>query len=221
MFKFTRNHILLTMIVVVSALFLVSPALAQDGTSLQLSDIGRLLAPRTGTALLFDIMLYLLFFLGMINSLLIPDKQLFQTMLNVSVIAAAILSKLLVGGEFYDTFADGNVYTFPPCDFPVFIINVWMFVMPMIVAGMLRSVKGKKTNAVAISIMMGLIGGAYFFLFWATEQQGCSTAPKPGDFEQEQGQPGIMLFIVAVWALPVLEYRARQIVRILRNRNQD
>ncbi|HRF99001.1 MAG TPA: hypothetical protein PLZ51_27510, partial [Aggregatilineales bacterium] len=142
MFKFTRNHILLTMIVVVSALFLVSPALAQDGTSLQLSDIGRLLAPRTGTDLLFDIMLYLLFFLGMVNSLLIPDKQLFQTMLNVSVIAAAILSKLLVGGEFYDTFADGNVYTFPPCDFPVFIINVWMFVMPMIVAGMLRSVKG-------------------------------------------------------------------------------
>lgn len=219
MIRFNRNRILIIALLMVSAMFMVSPALAQDGgTTIRFEDIGRLLGPRTGTNLLFDIMLYLLFFLGMVNSLLIPDKQLFQTMLNVSVVAAAILSKLLVGGALYDPFADGFQYTFPPCDFPVLIINVWMFVIPMIVAGMLRAVKGKKTNAVPVSILMGLIGGAHFFLFWATKQQQCSAPPQAGDDMREQGLNS--LFIVVVFTLPVIEYRARQLVRYFRNRNQ-
>jgi hypothetical protein len=220
MIRLTRNHILWLVLVLVSALFMVSPAFAQDGgTNIRFEDIGQLLGPRTGTNLLFDIMLYLLFFLGMVNSLLIPDKQLFQTMLNISVVAVAVLSKLLVGGTLYDNFADGFVYTFPPCDFPVLIMNVWMFVIPLIVAGMLRSVKGKKTNAVPVSILMGLIGGAYFFLFWATKQQQCSAPPQAGDDMREQGLNSLL--IAVVFTLPIIEYRARQLVRFIRNRNQD
>jgi hypothetical protein len=216
MFKLTRNHILWTILVLVSALFMVSPALAQD-SSIQLEDIGALLSPRQGNDLLFDIMLYLLFFLGMVNSLLIPDKQLFQTMLNISVVACAIISKLLVGGVLYDTFDGVRNYTIPPCDFPVLIINVWMFVMPMIVAGMLRSVKGKKTQGIPVSIFMGLIGGAHFFLFWALKQQECSAVPQAGDDAIEQG---LSLFIAGIFAFTLFEFRARQIVGIFRNRNQ-
>ncbi len=223
MMKFNRNRILWIGLVLVSALFMVSPAFAQDGgTSIRFEDIGQLLGPRQGQDLLFDIMLYLIFFLGLINSLLIPDKQLFQTMLNVSVVAVAILSKLLVGGVLYDPFDSsvGLLRTFPPCDFPVLIMNVWMFVIPLIVAGMLRAVKGKKTNAVPISIIMGLLGGAYFFLFWATKQQQCSAAPQAGDDMREQGLTNSLL-IAVVFTLPIIEYRARQIVRFIRNRKQD
>ncbi|GEM_PF-822528 len=217
MFKLTRNHILWTILVLVSALFFVTPALAQDGTGIQLSDIGALLSPREGNDLLFDIMLYLIFFLGMVNSLLIPDKQLFQTMLNISVVACAVISKLLVGGVLYDTFDGVKVYTIPPCDFPVLIINVWMFVMPMIVAGMLRSVKGKKTQGIPVSIFMGLIGGAYFFLFWALKQQNCSAVPQAGDDALEQG---LNLLIAGIFAFTLFEFRGRQIMRVLRNITQ-
>lgn len=213
MFRFNRNQILWSILVLVSLLFVVSPALAQD---LQMEDIGRLLGPRQGQDLLFDIMLYLLFFFGLVNSLLIPDKQLFQTMLNVSVVATAVLSKLLVGGVLYSPFDDVNAYTFAPCEFPVFIVNVWMFVIPMIVAGMLRSVKGKKTNAVPVSIFMGLVGGAYFFLFWATKQQQCSDIPQAGDDARQQGVGSLL--IAVVFMMPIIEYRARQLVRVLRNR---
>jgi len=199
--------------------FMVSPAMAQGtGTSIELSDIGRLLSPRQGTYLLFDILLYLIFFFGMVNTLLIPDKQLFQSLINISVIGCAILSKLLVGGILYSNIDEyGNFFTFPPCDFPVLIINVWMFVAPMLVAGLLRAVKGKRTKALEVSILMLLLGGAYFFLFWATQQQNCSAAPQAGDDMREQGLSSSLL-IAAVFTLPIIEYRARQFVRFIRNR---
>ncbi len=219
MFRFNRNYTLWFLLIVMSMVFMVSPAMAQGtGVNIQLSDIGRLLGPRQGVYLLFDILLYLIFFFGMVNTLLIPDKQLFQSLLNISVIGVAILSKLLVGGVLYVPFDElGNAYTFPPCDFPVLIMNVWIFVAPLLVAGLLRSVKGKRTKALEVSILMGLLGGAYFFLFWATQQQQCSTAPRPGDLEQELG-PGASLLIAMTFSLPIIEYRARQFVRFIRNR---
>ena len=219
MFRFSRNYTLWFLLIVVSMVFMVSPAMAQGtGTSIELSDIGRLLSPRQGTYLLFDILLYLIFFFGMVNTLLIPDKQLFQSLINISVIGCAILSKLLVGGILYSNIDEyGNFFTFPPCDFPVLIINVWMFVAPMLVAGLLRAVKGKRTKALEVSILMGLLGGAYFFLFWATQQQNCSAAPQAGDDMREQGLSSSLL-IAAVFTLPIIEYRARQFVRFIRNR---
>lgn len=219
MFRFNRNYTLWFLLIVLSMVFMVSPAMAQGtGTSIELSDIGRLLGPRQGVYLLFDILLYLLFFLGMVNTLLIPDKQLFQSLLNISVVGVAILSKLLVGGVLYVPFDDlGNAYTFPPCDFPVLIMNVWMFIAPLLVAGLLRAVKGKRTKALEVSILMGLLGGAYFFLFWATQQQQCSAAPQAGDDMREQGLSSSLL-IAAVFTLPIIEYRARQLVRFIRNR---
>lgn len=219
MFKFNRNYLLWVLLIVVSMLFVVSPALAQDGgTNLRLEDVGRLLAPRQGTYLLFDILLYLLFFFGMVNTLLIPDKQLFQSLLNISVVGVAVLSKLLVGGVLYSPIDEfGNAFTFPPCDFPVLIMNVWMFVAPLLVAGLLRSVKGKRTKALEVSILMGVFGGAYFFLFWATQQQNCSAVPQAGDDMREQGLTNSLL-IAGVFMLPLIEYRARQLVRFIRNR---
>lgn len=219
MFRFSRNYILWFLLSLVSLLFVVSPALAQDfGATIQLSDIGRLLAPRQGTYLLFDILLYLLFFFGMVNTLLIPDKQLFQSLLNLSVVGVAVLSKLLVGGILYSPIDEyGNAFTFPPCEFPVLVMNVWMFVAPLLVAGLLRSVKGKRTKALEVSLAMGAFGGAYFFLFWATQQQNCSAVPQAGDDMREQGLRGSLL-IAIVFALPIVEYRARQLVRFIRNR---
>lgn len=219
MFRFSRNYTLWFLLIVVSMIFMVSPAMAQGtGTSIELSDIGRLLSPRQGTYLLFDILLYLIFFFGMVNTLLIPDKQLFQSLINISVVGCAILSKLLVGGILYSNIDEyGNFFTFPPCDFPVLIINVWMFVAPLLVAGLLRSVKGKRTKALEVSILMGLLGGAYFFLFWATQQQNCSAAPQAGDDMREQGLSSSLL-IAAVFTLPIIEYRARQFARFIRNR---
>ncbi len=159
-----RKHFYLILLYFLLAFLIVPVAHAQSTADLDFNDVIRELGPRSGDELLWDIMLYFIFFLGLINTFLIPDKQIFPSMLNFLVMGLAIVSKLLVG--------DGR--TIQPTDFAVLILNVGMFVIPLIMAGMLRTYgrKGRAPRALIPCIMMGLTGGAYFFLFWALEQRG-------------------------------------------------
>lgn len=156
-----RKHLLL-FVLFVFFLFVNVPALvAQSTTDLEFSDILDALGPRSGQDLLWDIMLYLIFFLGVINMMLIPDKQMLPSLLNFTVMGLAIVSKLLVGSG----------RTIEPTDFPVLVFNAGMFVLPLVIAGMVRSVKGKPSKAIFPAMIMALLGGGYFFLYWALEQK--------------------------------------------------
>jgi hypothetical protein len=50
-------------------------------------------------------------------------------------------------------------------------LNCGLFVIPFIVAGMLRG-RNRMARAVFPALLVGLLGGGYFFLFWALAQRG-------------------------------------------------
>ena len=197
----TRNRMLMILLLGVCLLFVVSPALAQQRSieDVNFDDIVDALGPRNGQALLFDIMLYIIFILGVINSALIPDKQLFVAILNFTVIGLTVVSKLLI-----DVANDGGVFypsaILEPGDFAVLPINVGIFVIPLIMAGMLRSVKGKPSKALFPCLLMGLLGGAYFFIFWATEQRTLSEVPTY-EGPPDVSNPAIIVAMAGFWSV--------------------
>ena len=152
----------------------VPVTLAQDLEDIQLSDILDAIGPRSGDQLILDILLYAIFIIGLITSLLVPDKQMFVQMLMFLVVAMALVAKLLIGKHASAIFDE--------CDLPTLIINIIMFVSPMISAGMLRPVKGKRSKAMLPAIFTGLLGGGYFFLYWLFEirDAGCTGKALPG-----------------------------------------
>lgn len=162
-----RNRILVVLLFLLLTLTVVPVVAAQGTGDIDLGDIVDALGPRSGQALIWDLFLYAIFFLGFLNMLLIPDKQLFSSMLNLLVMGLAVVSKLLVGYP-------PNNPVLAPADLPVLIFNAGMFTLPFIIAGMQRSVKGKPSKATIPAIIMGLLGGGYFFLFWAMEQRGAA-----------------------------------------------
>lgn len=159
----TRKHAIVLLLFVVLMLFWVPVTGAQQSLEdLDPQEIIDLLGPRTGDDLIFDILLYLIFFMSIISMFLIPEKQLMATMLNFTVILLAVLSKILVG--------ENAPYILEPTDLPVLPINAGMFVIPLMIAGMVRQRRGSPP-AMATGIITGLLGGTYFFLFWALKQR--------------------------------------------------
>ena len=140
--------------------FVVMPVMAQPNLPSGQQILARL-APRTGTDLILDLMLYTLFGIGFITMILVPDKQMLPSVLMLSMIMAALIAKLQYVGI--------NV-----CDLATFAINVFMFAIPMLVAGMVRGRAGKTPKALWPAVLTGLIGGMYFFMFWALYQQSCA-----------------------------------------------
>ena len=140
--------------------FVVMPVMAQPSLPSGQQILARL-APRTGTDLILDLMLYTLFGIGFISMILVPDKQMLPSILMLGVIMAALIAKLQYVGI--------NV-----CDLATFAVNVFMFAIPMLVAGMVRGRSGKTPKALWPAVLTGLIGGMYFFMFWALYQQSCA-----------------------------------------------
>lgn len=144
------------------SLLVVPNVYAQSSQDIDIDDIISAIGPRSGQELIFDVLLYAIFFMGMVNMFLIPEKQLMPTMLNFIVIGLAVVSKLLVGTEPDSYITPGN--------FATLVFNSGMFVLPLITAGMVRSRFGTPKAMITCAIT-GLIGGGYFFIFWALEQR--------------------------------------------------
>lgn len=142
------------LLIALLALSVTPVAFAQDTSQLS-GDLLARLAPRQGQNLLFDIMLYAIFFMSLITTALIPDKQLFPTLIMTAVMGMAVISKLEI---------------FTPDNFGTLVLNAGMFTLPLIVAGLVRSRHGTP-KAMAPSALTGLLGGGYFFLFWALVQR--------------------------------------------------
>ncbi|MCC6566290.1 MAG: hypothetical protein IT298_11040 [Chloroflexi bacterium] len=134
--------------------------------------IVKALAPRPGVDLLLDLLLYGIFGIAFITMLLVPDKQLVPSLIMVGVILAALIAKLGITAN---------------CNLETLALNVSMFAFPLLVAGMVRARGGKTPPAMWPAIVTGIVGGIYFFLFWALKQQtcpnlciGCLSTPEGG-----------------------------------------
>jgi hypothetical protein len=168
-------------------LFLVPAAHAQQDLDVQ--DILGLLGPRTGNlpntsipyedhVLFLDLLLYAVFFFALINMFLIPDKQLLASMLNFLVIGLIVVSKLVItpcperlGKENPACFVTD--YQLSSVHIVVLPINAGIFVIPLTIAGMVRKTSkyAGPPPAMYTGALAGLLGGGYFFLFWALEQR--------------------------------------------------
>lgn len=127
-----------------------------EGVTIQ--EILRLLGPNSGNPL-WNIMLYAIFIFALLTMVSIPDKNMVSTLLMAGVLLAAVVAKLSISSS-------------PPIlrkrEFGMLIINIVMFVFPLLAAGLIRS--RKKGRAMLFGIITGLIGGGYFFFFWFMEQ---------------------------------------------------
>ena len=126
--------------------------------SINFQDIVALLSPGTGQAIIWSILLYIIFFFGLITMFAMPDKNMIPTLLIASVLLFAIVAKLSVAAlDLHKQTIIGKT------DFGMFVINVGMFVLPLVAVGMARA---RKSKATAPAIITALTGGTYFFLFW-------------------------------------------------------
>lgn len=124
-------------------------------------EIIALLGPGTGQTLIWSIFLYIIFFFGLVTLLTIPDKNMVPTLLLAGVLLFAIVGKLSVTASFNDAIIK-------PKDFGMFVINVGMFVFPLIAVGMIRA---RKSRATAPALITAFAGAVYFFLYWMIAQQ--------------------------------------------------
>ncbi|NDJ59985.1 MAG: hypothetical protein GYB67_02605, partial [Chloroflexi bacterium] len=81
------------------------------------------------------------------------------TLLIAATLLMALIAKLSISG---------NDPILRPREFGTFVLNVGMFILPLIAVGMIRA---KKSRATAPAILGALIAGVYFAAFWFVEQQ--------------------------------------------------
>ncbi|MEM6529580.1 MAG: hypothetical protein AAF653_14880 [Chloroflexota bacterium] len=115
-------------------------------------DIMAQLSLTSDPGLPFNILIYLCLFLNLIAFFMQDDKDLPSTLILGGTMALLLIAKL-------------NIVD--PTDLPALLINVGIFVFPIIVTGMSKAKKSKPLTGLA-----GLLGGIYFFGFWAFLQRG-------------------------------------------------
>ncbi len=125
---------------------------------LSLSPVGTSIQP----AILFSLLIYIIFVLALITLFVMPDKNLVSTLLTAGVLMAAVIAKLITGGAL--------IQGFRPAQFGMLVINVIPFLFPFLVAGMTRTRK-RSNPVIPLGILTGIFGGIYFFLFWFIVQR--------------------------------------------------
>ncbi len=101
---------------------------------------------------IFNILIYIMFFLNLIAFFGQDDKQLAATLLLGLTLVLLMISKLNI---------------IDPTDIASVLINSGIMTIPLIVTGMS---KAKKTKP--LTLIAGLLGVPYFFLYWWILQGG-------------------------------------------------
>lgn len=153
-----RNRLLTAGLTLLLMLTFAPVIHAQGDLQVDPQQLLALLGPRSGQELIFDILLYVIFAIGFVTMILVPDKQLMPSLIMIAVLALTLVAKL------------DYLTLLEPTNIGVLAINVGIFVLPLVVAGMVRSRKGTP-RAMWPAIITGLIGGGYFFIFWALAQR--------------------------------------------------
>ncbi len=111
-----------------------------------LDAVGNLISLNSEPGFIYNILLYIMFFLNMIAFFMQSDKQLVTTLMLGLTLAMLAIAKLNV---------------IEPTNLAMLIINAGIFTIPFIVAGMSKSKASKP-----ITVISGVIGGFYFFMYW-------------------------------------------------------
>lgn len=114
-------------------------------------DILSNLAPRSGVNLVYDIVLYIIFFMDLILMFGQSDKQTLPTIMAGGAAALAVVAKL-------DVFA--------PREFGSLIVNAGMFVLPLFVVGISNA---KKVQP--LGVISAVFSALYFFAYWFFSQR--------------------------------------------------
>jgi hypothetical protein len=115
---------------------------------INVQEIIRQLGPYSGLGLVWNIMIYLVFFLNLISLFLQSDKTLLPTLVLAAGLLICIIAKLVI---------------FNPMEFGTFVVNAAMFLAPTLVIGMTKAPKSRP-----LLILASIISGIYFFAFWVT-----------------------------------------------------
>lgn len=118
---------------------------------LDLQEIIRLLSPRSGTELIWDIMLYAIFIFGLIAMFMQSDKTLLPTLMMAAVVFIAVISKLQV---------------IPPRHIITMLINAVMAIFPIMVAAFTKAPKSRP-----LALLAGITGFVYTATFLLFVQQ--------------------------------------------------
>jgi len=129
--------------------------------NINVQEIIVLLGPGSGN-LVWNIMLYAIFILALISLLVMPDKNLLATLLVAGVMLVAIVAKLSLSVGF------GQKPILKECEFGMLVINVAMFVFPLLAAGIIRA--KKKAKVVIPLILCAIAGFLFFFMYWLLVQ---------------------------------------------------
>lgn len=130
-----------------------------QGVTIQ--EILKLLGPQTGQ-LGWNVLLYLIFIFGLLTLFSIPDKNMTASLLMGAVVLAAVIAKLSTSAS--PPILKKNDF------FGMFLVNVVMFIFPILTAGIIRA--KKKGRPVGFAIVTAVFGGAFFFFYWFIEQSG-------------------------------------------------
>jgi len=159
--------------VMLALLGVVSLASAQ-GPNLDINQLLDYLKPDASSVVpaYLSYILYIVFGLSFITMFIVPDKQANLGYMMIAVMMAALLVK---------------VQFFYICGLITLILNVTMLVIPLLVGGMSRGVPGKPAKSMYLGIITGLLGGVYFFLFWAAVQSNGTVCQAVGNVDQMFG----------------------------------
>ena len=122
-----------------------------------LHDVGGILAVRD----IWDVFVYLLFFMTLVMLILIPDKNIQPTTLMTVVLLLLIIDKVRPknGGEFLiEGFDNGG--------FGTLLIHIGIAILPFIAAGLVRGRSQKDRRAMPLGVLTGIIGMVYAFAFF-------------------------------------------------------
>ena len=127
--------------------------------NIDFQDIMVYVGPGQGQQVVWSIFLYLIFFFALITLFLTPDKNMVPTLMIAAVLLCAVIAKISLAQQRGAILDDK--------EFGMLIINIIMFVFPLIAVGLTRA---RKNKMAAPAILTSLIAGAYFFLFWVIVQ---------------------------------------------------
>ncbi len=106
---------------------------------------------------IWDIFIYIMFFMSLIMIMLIPEKNMQPTMLMYGVLLCSIIDKIRPSGQ------DPN-FVMPGFDdkgFGTLLIHLVMFTFPLMAAGLIRGRAQKDKRGIPVGIITGLLGGVY------------------------------------------------------------
>lgn len=131
--------------------------LLAQSTRLSVQDIIAALGPNSEPGLIWNILLYLIFFLALATMFMQSDKQLLTTLMMAAVALSAVVDKL----QFIAT-----TPVLGQRGFGTLLLHILIFTFPLVVAGITRAHKSRGP-----AILTGILGGIVFFGYWALVQR--------------------------------------------------